>query len=122
MRSSFFPTIPQRNVLFEKKIWNDVEITFKQENANEFEKYFASWQLILDVWLKVNVNPDFINSDIFNKINELTRELDDPRLHIAHCIRDFVYGKNDRLEDLFKMAKSEDPIYKSIFEKCYWRN
>ena len=120
LRSSFLPSIPQRNILFEKEIWNDVEISFKQGHASKLEKYFASWQLILDAWLKDNVKSDLINIDVFSQINELTRELDDPCLRIAHCIRDIAYGNNDRLKDLSRMVNSKDLAYKSIFEKCHW--
>jgi hypothetical protein len=51
----------------------------------------------------------------------LTRGHTAPALNIAHCVRDLAFGDASRTGDFVKMVDSNEPEYRSIFERCYFR-
>jgi hypothetical protein len=58
---------------------------------------------------------------LFAELADQTRHCDGASLRIAHCIRDLAYGDDSRTDDLTDMVASDDPAYREIFERCYWR-
>jgi hypothetical protein len=58
---------------------------------------------------------------LFAELADLTRNRDDAPLRIAHCIRNLAYGDESHNNDLTAMVASDDPAYREIFERCYWR-
>ncbi|MCP4106487.1 MAG: hypothetical protein GY749_13300 [Desulfobacteraceae bacterium] len=97
-----------------------MENAFTEGKADKTEIYSAAWQLLFDTWIYIHGGYDSPEESIFARIAELTRNLDDPPLRIAHCIRALAYGDESRTDDLVAMVKSDDPEYRSIFEKCLW--
>lgn len=108
LRSNYIAVIPQRIILFEKSLWKEVETAFIEQRAGKFEKYFAAWQLILDAWLKLYLKEEIVNRSIFDQIVKFTRDIDEPCLIVAHCIRDYIYGDKDKLKELIEISKSQD--------------
>ena len=58
---------------------------------------------------------------IFAELALVTSQRQEAPLRIANCIRDFLYGDDSRAEDLKTMLDSDDPAFRDIFERCYWR-
>jgi hypothetical protein len=121
LRVRFLPNVPERVTFFNRSLWKKVETTFEKEEPGEFEVYIAAWLLIFDTWLYVFEYHNTKDESIFAHLADVTREVDAPPLRIAHCIRDLVYGNKSRTEDLVLMVNSDDPQYRKIFEKVYWR-
>ncbi|MDQ3813433.1 MAG: hypothetical protein M3347_05725, partial [Armatimonadota bacterium] len=121
LRVSFLPTVPQRITLFDQNWWKQVENAFAENKAGEAEIYGAAWQLLFDSWLYIYEYYKSPHETLFGRLAELTRDIDAPPLRIAHCIRDLAYGDESRTDDLVAMVQSDDPAYRTIFERCYWR-
>ena len=119
---AFLPKVPQRlSILFDEEDWKQTENAFAEGRFTETEVYSAAWQLLFDVWLYTTHYHDSKEGSIFVNIARLTKDIDAPPLRIAHCIRDLAYGDESRTDDLVAMVKSDDPVYKDIFERCLWR-
>ena len=58
---------------------------------------------------------------LFAELADATHNIDAAPLRIAHCIRDLAYGDESHNNDLTAMVASDDPAYRAIFERCYWR-
>lgn len=121
LRIRFLPKIPQRIKLYDKTMWEQTESAFDSGNTDETEIYSAAWQLIFDSWLYIFRYYESPDESIFSHLADLTREIDEPPLRIAHCIRDLAYGNKKRAIDLVLMVESDDPQYRDIFERCLWR-
>ena len=121
LRVRFLPMVPQRITMFDEAEWKQVETAFEAGNAGETEVYGAAWQLLFDAWLYIFEYYKSPDESIFSHLADLTREMDDPSLRIAHCIRDLAYGDESRTDDLIAMVRSDDPGYRTIFEACLWR-
>ena len=117
----FLPNVPERITIFDESVWKQVEKAFEEGEAGETEIYSAAWQLIFDSWLYIFEYYKSPDGSMFTHLAELTREVDAPPLRIAHCIRDLAYGDRSRSADLVSMVRSDDPEYRSIFERCLWR-
>lgn len=121
LRVRFLPMVPQRITMFDRAVWKQVETAVEDGNAGETEVYSAAWQLLFDSWLYIFEYYKSSDESIFSHLADLTREMDDPPLRIAHCIRDLAYGDESRIDDLIAMVGSDDPVYRAIFETCLWR-
>lgn len=125
--------------------WEETLAVFTKKTPDIADFYSTAWQLIFDGWLYIfgYYNPDekWLKDELhlsdeeieqhkqeteeikamFDELARVTHDIDSPPLRIAHCIRDLAYGDESRADDLAAMVKSEDPAYREIFERCYWR-
>ena len=77
--------------------------------------------LLIDSWLWIYEGFDDPGDSPLASLAAATREIDEPPLRIAHCIRDLAYGDASRTSTISShWVKSEDPAYRSIFERCLW--
>jgi hypothetical protein len=145
LKAVFLPSVPRRMWLIEARWWKDTCGAFETGNITESEVYAAAWQLMLDSVLYIceYYEPDvdhlrkrlaYKNGEVaehthafadlrtlFSELADHTRDCDAAPLRIAHCIRDLAYGDESRAKDLLAMVESNDPAYREIFERCYWR-
>ena len=121
IRICYLPKVPQRIKLYDKSMWKQTENAFDSGNTGETEIYSAAWQLIFDSWLYIFEYYKSPDESMFSRLADLTREIDEPPLRIAHCIRDLAFGNKKRADDLRSMFESDNPQYRDIFERCLWR-
>jgi hypothetical protein len=145
LRVAFLPTVPEGIQLADPQWWEETRDTFIAGKVSETYTYAAASQLILDglLYIMGYYEPDLgwlrktlIYTDdkieelkdastasraLFAELADWTRNRDDAPLRIAHCIRDLAYGDESRNNDLTAMIESDDPTYREIFERCYWR-
>jgi hypothetical protein len=141
----YVPTIPKRILMVQPEWWTTIRDAFQHGEPTHSDIYAASALLIFSGMLYIIGldQPDYallrerfsytderieeLQKDsesaraIFDQIADLTRSRNDAALCIAHCIRDLAYGDESRADDLKRMVQSEDPEYREIFERCYWR-
>jgi len=101
-------------------VWQRTEAAFAQQLAEESDYLYAASQLLLDVWLWITGCHSSVNESPFLILAKLTRQIDFPPSHIAHCIRDIAYGDKPRVKDLEAMIHSKDPAYRTIFVEACW--
>jgi hypothetical protein len=122
LRTAFLPQVPDRiAILFDQEQWKHVESAFEQQSDGQCEMYFAAWLLLIDCWLYIFEVYQTSDESIFTHLADLTRASDAPALRVAHCIRDLAYGDETREDDLVTMVQSDDPAYRTMFERCLWR-
>ena len=116
---AFIPTIPSRNRMYDESTWRNVEQAFESGEAGETEIYRAAWLLLLDIYFYFIED---YNLSYFKRLADLTRDSDAPALRIAHCLRDLAYGDIAKAVAFRELVNSDDPAYRSIFERSYWRD
>ncbi len=122
IRTRFLPRVPRLIAPFyEPSTWALVEKALVEGERRSEKVYAAAWLLLIDSWLWLYEGFDQPGDSPFASLATATREIDEPALRIAHCIRDLAYGDASRSDDLVALVRSEDPGYRSIFERCHWR-
>lgn len=122
LRVDFAPKIQYRIPQLNGKMWRQVESSFGDKKADEAEEFVAAWQLLFDSWLYIYECYNSPKDSPFEKLAVLTSSSAAPALRIAHCIRDLAFGDKSRIGDFMRMADSDEPAYRSIFERCYLRD
>jgi hypothetical protein len=113
--------------------------------VSEADVYGAAWQLLFDGMLQIlgyhESDADWFRESLgyteaqiaehqrdsaevralLTRLADQTRGRAEAPLRIAHCLRDLTYGDESRAGDLKAMVESDDPAYREIFERCYWR-
>ena len=120
LRVVFLSQISNSDNIFNDSMLKKLEDAFKEASIGETAIYNAASSLIFDSWLLLVGYYESPFDSVFAQLAQLTRELDAAPLKISHCIRDIAYGDEKRKDDLLSMIKSDDPEYRSIFEKCFW--
>lgn len=122
LRIGVLPHVPGRITLTNPAIWRRTLKAYRSGLATQSDHEHAASQLLLDNWLFMVSYHNDKKSSPFRELAELTREIDAPLLRIAHCLRDLVYGNENRTQDLVVMVQSDDPAYVRIFEDAFWRD
>jgi hypothetical protein len=141
----YLPTIPRRMAEINAGWLRETHHVFETGQVAESDIYAAALQLILDgglfmlgyyeppeQWRNLELDPTDALSEKykseaaeiksqFERLVELTRKSASVPIRIAHCIRDLAYGDESRAQDLRAMVMSDDPDYRDLFERCYWR-
>jgi hypothetical protein len=145
LRTVLLPTLPKRIHLVDPEWWRKTCSALKTTEPTEDEIYAAAWQLMFDGMLYLS---GYYEADLrslraelqyteeemaeyqrssgetralFSRLAEETCDSTAASLRIGHCIRDLAYGKQSRARDLRLLLESEEPQYREIFERCYWR-
>ena len=119
----FLPRVPKLMApYYSEEYARGVEEAFDKKSVESERVYAAAWMLMLDVWLWVHEGFDEPDESPYKRIAQLTRDVDEAPLRIAHCIRDLAYGDESRADNLVEMVESDEPAYKDIFVRCYWRD
>jgi hypothetical protein len=116
------PRVPERIPILDPTIWQRTRRAFADGTAGVTEHYHAASQLIFDVWLWMMRAYDTRAESPFEQLALLTRDLDAPPLRVAHCIRDFAYGQEDKIQLLKKLVASNQTEYRTLFEAAFWRS
>jgi hypothetical protein len=118
MRTAFLPQVPARLWLYNPENWPKITDKFAQQSADENDIYAAACLLLHDIWLHLyEIHPTREQSRL-RELAELTRTHAAPALQIAHCLRDFCYGDNERAIELKAMLG--EPKYAEVFRAAYW--
>ena len=120
LRHCFVPKIPERLWLYRPDTWERTTAGFADGSAKETDHFAAAWMLLHDLWLHLEHNHAGPDASPFADLARLTRDVDDPALRIAHCLRDLAYGDEDRADDLAAMVSSDDPAYQELFRDAMW--
>ncbi len=119
LRMRFFSLLSAGSRLVAPEWWDETKLAFKFNRASEEEVYGAAWQLVFDGLLFIYGNHSDAASSKFAELSALTRDSKAAPLQIAHCIRDLAYGDKSGTKDLSKMAESDNPEYRKIFDRCF---
>jgi hypothetical protein len=122
LRVDFIPRIQYRVPQFNGNTWSKVEASFDSDTADEAEEFLAAWLLFFDSWLYIHQYYASPEDSPFGNLAVLTRDSVAPALNIAHCIRDLAFGDESRIDDFVMMVSSDEPAYRSIFERCHFRD
>ncbi|MBI4704013.1 MAG: hypothetical protein HY744_23135, partial [Deltaproteobacteria bacterium] len=117
----FVPSVPARMVLMHEQTWQRIERAFETGCFGSGDVYAAAWLLLVDSCLWIAEVDATREHALFRRLAEVTREIDEPPLRCAHCIRDLALGDEARGDDLVAMVESDDPAYRRLFEECLWR-
>ena len=98
-----------------------IEQSFESTCFDAGDVFTAAWLLSIDAWIWLAGLPEVVAESPIARVAELTREVDEPPLRLAHCIRDLAHGDEARSEDLAAMVASEDPGYRRLLEERLWR-
>jgi hypothetical protein len=120
LQKAFITYVPERMVLLDAETWHNVNKAFSKGNFSESEVYAAAWLLLFDskLWLIEAIETP--ENSPFRHLADITRDIDQPPLRFAHCIRDLAYGDRSRIKELVAMVNSHDPAYRNMFEGCLW--
>jgi hypothetical protein len=114
--------VPSRITLADPHVWQLTEEAFSSHGAGETDCLHAASQLLFDVWLWFAGAYDHPDKSPFFHLDQLTRHVDAPPLHVAHCIRDLAYGDKSREDDLIAMMNSSESGYRRLFEEATWHD
>ncbi len=87
---------------------------------NAEKRMRAANQLMFDIWLFIHEHHDEPKESPYAELAAATRDMDEPALRIAHCLRDLAYGDESRGDDLVEMVQSDDPDYRALFVEALW--
>lgn len=120
LQSRFLRDVPEHLYIYEPSWWKESETIFKEGKPVEADYYIAAWQLLLDAWLYIYNYHDSSEKSPFSALAELTKDINEPSLRIAHCIRGLAYGNASRTDDFVEMVHSKDCRYRDIFSRFGW--
>ena len=122
LRVGFLPKVPERLARFYGKNALDRLVRSAARHAlGEAEVYDAAALLLVDIWAWSFSDLKGVEQSPYYQLAELTRGVEAAPLRIAHCLRDLAHGDEHRTGDLKQMVRSQDPEYRAIFKRCYWR-
>jgi hypothetical protein len=145
IRTVFIPNLVDRIPSIDFNYWQATNDHFTAGTTTLADIYAASFQLIIDgllfvtgyhdpdgYWLRgyLGYDDEMITEHataasesrmLFASIADKTRDRKEAPLRIAHCIRDLAYGDETCIDNFEKMFLSNSPVYRSIFERSFWR-
>ncbi len=121
LRVRYLPAVPEQMRISDPSVWAKVQKAFEDRSFGETEIYVAAWLLILDSWLKIFGYYESNSVPLFDGLVDVTKTIDAAPIRIAHVIRNMAYGDKASVAALESLLLSDEPAYRSIFEKCLWR-